>query len=76
MRRKHGLESDRFTILVSAGGFGVGPVGHLIQALAKGPGEIHLLDRTSSNRYGCQERIACASAGAGAAARTERAEPT
>ena len=35
MRRKHGLEQDRFTILVSAGGFGVGPVGHLMQALAQ-----------------------------------------
>jgi processive 1,2-diacylglycerol beta-glucosyltransferase len=35
MRRKHGLDQDRFTILVSAGGFGVGPVGHLMQALAK-----------------------------------------
>ena len=35
MRRKHGLDQDRFTILVSAGGFGVGPVGHLLQALAK-----------------------------------------
>ena len=34
MRRKHGLDQDRFTILVSAGGFGVGPVGHLMQALA------------------------------------------
>jgi processive 1,2-diacylglycerol beta-glucosyltransferase len=35
MRRKHGLEENRFTILVSAGGFGVGPVGHLMQALAR-----------------------------------------
>ena len=35
MRRKHGLDQDRFTILVSAGGFGVGPVGHLLQALAQ-----------------------------------------
>jgi processive 1,2-diacylglycerol beta-glucosyltransferase len=35
MRRKHGLEPDRFTILVSAGGFGVGPVGYLMQALAQ-----------------------------------------
>ena len=34
MRRKHGFD-DRFTILVSAGGFGVGPVGHLVQALAR-----------------------------------------
>jgi processive 1,2-diacylglycerol beta-glucosyltransferase len=35
MRRKHGLDQDRFTILVSAGGFGVGPVGHLLQALSQ-----------------------------------------
>jgi len=35
MRCKHSLEPDRFTILVSAGGFGVGPVGHLMQALAQ-----------------------------------------
>jgi len=34
MRRKHSLD-DRFTILVSAGGFGVGPVGHLVQALSR-----------------------------------------
>jgi processive 1,2-diacylglycerol beta-glucosyltransferase len=35
MRKKHGLDLDRFTILVSAGGFGVGPVGHLLQALSR-----------------------------------------
>ncbi len=35
LRRKHGLDQDRFTILVSAGGFGVGPVGHLLLALAQ-----------------------------------------
>ncbi len=35
MRRKHGLDEDRFTILVSAGGFGVGPVGHLIRTLSR-----------------------------------------
>jgi processive 1,2-diacylglycerol beta-glucosyltransferase len=35
MRRKHGLAEHRFTILVSAGGFGVGPVGHLMQALSR-----------------------------------------
>ena len=34
MRRKHGLDEDRFTILVSAGGFGVGPVEHIIEALS------------------------------------------
>jgi processive 1,2-diacylglycerol beta-glucosyltransferase len=33
MRRKHSLDEDLFTILVSAGGFGVGPVEHIIQAL-------------------------------------------
>jgi processive 1,2-diacylglycerol beta-glucosyltransferase len=35
MRRKHELDPDQFTILVSAGGFGVGPVGHLMEALAR-----------------------------------------
>ena len=35
MRRKHGLDPDRFTILVSAGGFGVGPVGHMMKALSR-----------------------------------------
>jgi processive 1,2-diacylglycerol beta-glucosyltransferase len=35
MRRKHGLEEEIFTILVSAGGFGVGPVEHIIQALSR-----------------------------------------
>ena len=34
MRRKHGLDQDRFTILVSAGGFGVGPVEHIIESLS------------------------------------------
>jgi processive 1,2-diacylglycerol beta-glucosyltransferase len=34
IRRKFGMEEERFTILVSAGGFGVGPVGHLMQALS------------------------------------------
>ena len=35
MRQKHGLDQDRFTILVSAGGFGVGPVGRMLEALAQ-----------------------------------------
>jgi processive 1,2-diacylglycerol beta-glucosyltransferase len=33
MRLKHGLAPDRTTILLSAGGFGVGPMEHLITAL-------------------------------------------
>ena len=33
MREKHGLDPDRTTILVSAGGFGVGPVERLVGAL-------------------------------------------
>jgi processive 1,2-diacylglycerol beta-glucosyltransferase len=33
MRRQHGLLPDRQTILVSAGGFGVGPIEHLMTAL-------------------------------------------
>ncbi|CAN5196931.1 glycosyltransferase [soil metagenome] len=34
MREKHGLAPDRTTILLSAGGFGVGPVEHMVEALA------------------------------------------
>jgi processive 1,2-diacylglycerol beta-glucosyltransferase len=34
MRAKHGLLQDRTTILVSAGGFGVGPIEHLLQSIA------------------------------------------
>ncbi len=33
MREKHGLKPDRTTILVSAGGFGVGSIEHVIKAL-------------------------------------------
>jgi processive 1,2-diacylglycerol beta-glucosyltransferase len=33
MRNKHGLAADRVTILVSAGGFGVGPMEHLLTSL-------------------------------------------
>ena len=33
MREKHGLAPDRTTILVSAGGFGVGPIEHLVESL-------------------------------------------
>ncbi|MBD0373093.1 MAG: glycosyltransferase, partial [Pyrinomonadaceae bacterium] len=33
MRRKHGLSEDACTILVSAGGFGVGPIENLFHAL-------------------------------------------
>jgi UDP-N-acetylglucosamine:LPS N-acetylglucosamine transferase len=34
MREKFGLDRDKLTILVSAGGFGVGNIEHLLQALA------------------------------------------
>jgi processive 1,2-diacylglycerol beta-glucosyltransferase len=33
MRRKHGLAADKLTILVSAGGFGVGPIKTMLTAL-------------------------------------------
>jgi processive 1,2-diacylglycerol beta-glucosyltransferase len=33
MRAKHGLAADRTTVLVSAGGFGVGPIEHLLASL-------------------------------------------
>jgi processive 1,2-diacylglycerol beta-glucosyltransferase len=35
MRVKHGLHQDMTTILVSAGGFGVGPVEHILQSLSE-----------------------------------------
>lgn len=35
MRAKHGLAADRTTILLSAGGVGVGPVEHMVEALAE-----------------------------------------
>ncbi|MGC2236982.1 MAG: glycosyltransferase [Pyrinomonadaceae bacterium] len=34
MREKYGLEKDKLTIMVSAGGFGVGKIEHLLEALA------------------------------------------
>jgi processive 1,2-diacylglycerol beta-glucosyltransferase len=34
MRVKHGLQEDVTTVLVSAGGFGVGPVGHILESLS------------------------------------------
>lgn len=35
MREKYGLDKNKLTILVSAGGFGVGNIEHLLQALAE-----------------------------------------
>jgi len=35
MRIKHGLDPDKTTILVSAGGFGVGPIQHIVTALLR-----------------------------------------
>ena len=42
MREKHGLLADRQTLLLSAGGFGVGPVEHILQSLLelKSPAQI------------------------------------
>lgn len=34
MREKYGLEKDKLTIMVSAGGFGVGKIEHLLEALS------------------------------------------
>lgn len=33
LRQKHGLEPDRTTILIAAGGFGVGPVEHIVSSM-------------------------------------------
>jgi processive 1,2-diacylglycerol beta-glucosyltransferase len=37
MRRKLGLATDRTTVLLSAGGFGVGPIEHALTNLSTSP---------------------------------------
>ena len=60
MREKHGLEKDKITILVSAGGFGVGNVEHLLQALSemKTPAQIVALCGRNEELKAKLERLA------------------
>ncbi len=50
MRRKHGLDLDKTTILVSAGGFGVGPIQNLISSAAEVRHPVQLLVICGHNR--------------------------
>lgn len=60
MREKHGLHQDVTTILVSAGGFGVGPVEHILQSLSEmqHPAQIVALCGRNEELKGRVEKLA------------------
>jgi processive 1,2-diacylglycerol beta-glucosyltransferase len=62
MRAKHGLALDRTTILVSAGGFGVGPVEALIHALLelRHPAQLLVICGRSEELKGRLDELAAA----------------
>jgi processive 1,2-diacylglycerol beta-glucosyltransferase len=62
MQVKHGLDPDRTTILVSAGGFGVGPVEALIHILLElqHPAQLVVICRRSEELKGRLDRLAAA----------------
>ncbi|MEO6391661.1 MAG: glycosyltransferase [Pyrinomonadaceae bacterium] len=57
MRLKYDLDPDRTTILLSAGGFGVGPVEHLLEALSEMEHPAQVLALCGRNEE-LQERVA------------------
>lgn len=61
MRRRHELREDRLTILVSAGGVGVGPVEHIVQSFAhlERPAQIAVMCGRNNE---LRERVEAASA--------------
>jgi processive 1,2-diacylglycerol beta-glucosyltransferase len=66
MRRKHGLRPDRWTILVSAGGFGVGPIEHLMESLLqlKHPAQVVVICGRNEELKERIERLTASSRGA------------
>jgi processive 1,2-diacylglycerol beta-glucosyltransferase len=74
MRRKHGLQPDRWTILVSAGGFGVGPIERLMESLLqfKHPAQMVVICGRNEELKGRIERLAAGSS-AGSPAVTVKA---
>jgi processive 1,2-diacylglycerol beta-glucosyltransferase len=60
MRRKHQLTPDRPTILVSAGGFGVGPIEHLMASLLqlRHPAQVVVICGRNEELKGRIERLA------------------
>ncbi|HEY9282067.1 MAG TPA: glycosyltransferase [Pyrinomonadaceae bacterium] len=60
MRAKHNLAADRTTILMSAGGFGVGPVEHMVESLAEmeHPAQVVALCGRNEELRGRVERLA------------------
>jgi processive 1,2-diacylglycerol beta-glucosyltransferase len=60
MRDKHGLRQDVTTILLSAGGFGVGPVEHILKSLTemRSPAQIVALCGSNQKLKGKIDRLA------------------
>jgi processive 1,2-diacylglycerol beta-glucosyltransferase len=60
MRDKHGLRQDITTILLSAGGFGVGPVEHILKSLTelRSPAQIIALCGSNQKLKGKIDRLA------------------
>jgi processive 1,2-diacylglycerol beta-glucosyltransferase len=60
MRDKHGLRQDVTTILLSAGGFGVGPVEHILKSLTelRSPAQIIALCGSNQKLKGKIDRLA------------------
>lgn len=60
MREKHDLQQDTLTILLSAGGFGVGPMEHIVSSLAemRGPAQVVALCGRNEELWERIERLA------------------
>lgn len=60
MRRKHGLAPDKFTIMISAGGMGVGPVEKLVPELLKmeSPAQLAVICGKSQDLKNKMDRLA------------------
>jgi len=60
MRRKHGLDPDLTTILISAGGFGVGKMDHLLTSLARMEHRVQVVAACGRNEKLREKTIALA----------------
>jgi processive 1,2-diacylglycerol beta-glucosyltransferase len=62
MRARHGLKQNRTTILLSAGGFGVGPIEHILMSLMelRSPAQIVALCGRNQKLKGRVDRLAAA----------------
>jgi processive 1,2-diacylglycerol beta-glucosyltransferase len=65
MRAKHGLDPNRVTIIVSAGGFGVGPIEHIMTSLLEMRHPAQVLAMCGRNEE-LLEQVSAIASGAGA----------